>query len=68
MSSIATLRKRLSETQIQIEMELAKYVKLHPEESLRAIGAKHGYAASWVCEIAKKYGVSRIKTAAAETI
>jgi hypothetical protein len=68
MSSIATLRKRLSETQIQIEMELAKYVRLHPEESLRAIGAKHGYAASWVCEIAKKYGVSRAKAVNTETL
>jgi hypothetical protein len=67
MSKIETLKKKVDDVRLEFEMELAKYVNLHPEESLRAIGFKHGISAARICEIAKKYGVHR-KTAATETI
>jgi hypothetical protein len=67
MSKIAALKKKMCEVRLEFEMEVAKYVNLHPDESLRAIASKQGMSAARICEIAKKHGVRR-KSAAAENI
>jgi len=58
-NKIAGLKRKVAEYRRQLEMGLAEYVALNPKKSYRDIGERLGYAASRICEIAKKYGVNR---------
>ena len=58
-SKIATLKRKLADYRLQLEMNVAAYVALNPDLTYRQIGEKVGCAASQVCEIAKKYGKNR---------
>jgi hypothetical protein len=58
-SKIATLKRKLVDYRLQLEMSVAAFVALNPDLSYRQIGEKVGYPASWICEIAKKYGKNR---------
>jgi hypothetical protein len=59
ISKVGALKKKLAEVRLQLEMGLAEYVAVNRDQSYRNIGQKFGYPASWICEIAKKYGVNR---------
>lgn len=58
-SKIAGLKRKLVNYRLQLEMSVAAFVALNPDLSYRQIGEKVGYPASWICEIAKKYGKNR---------
>jgi hypothetical protein len=65
---IATLKRKLKEYRLQLEMCVALFVALNPDLSYRQIGRKLGYPASWICEIAKKHGKNRGSKAASTEI
>jgi hypothetical protein len=58
-SRVGALKRKLAEVRLQLEMSIAAVVALNPDWSYRRIGTEVGYPASWICEIAKKYGKNR---------
>jgi hypothetical protein len=67
-SKIATLKRKLADYRLQLEMSVAAFVALNPDLSYRQIGKEVGYPASWICEIAKKYGKNRGSKSASTAI
>lgn len=45
--------------QTEVELEIARYIKSHPERSYREIGEKLGCHTATVYRIAKRNGISR---------